>query len=348
MIAAGIVGATGYFGLELVRLLLQHDQVELRRVCSRTYAGQRLDEVFPHLRQVTDLQLEAFEPAFCKDLDVLFLCTPHGVAARLVPEILDYDCVAIDVSADFRLKDPEVYRKWYKSEPAPNALLAEAVYGLPELYGEAVKQARVIGNPGCYPTSILLGLAPLVKSGLVDLEHIVVDSKSGVSGAGRTKLELPYHFPEADENLAPYAVQGHRHSAEINQVLSELAQSQVQLAFTPHLVPMVRGILSSIYLFAKAPVEAAQVQALYEEFYARAPFVRVLPQGKLPGTKYTCGTNFCDVAVNCITYTARPMVIVHSALDNLVKGAAGQAVQNMNLRFGLPETAGLQHVGLYP
>ncbi len=348
VIKAGIIGATGYFGLELVRLLARHPHVTLAGVYSRTYAGQRFSDVYPHLAGQFDQDIVAFEPELAEGLDVLFLCTPHGVAARTVPQAIEYGTVCIDVSADFRLKDAAVYEKWYKTEHTSPELLAQAIYGLPELYGEQIKSANIIGNPGCYPTSVLLALLPALQAGLVDLEAIVVDSKSGVSGAGRTKLDLMYHFPECNDNLTPYGVKGHRHVSEINQTLSEVAGSDIKISFTPHLIPMTRGILSSVYLFPTSELTPESVQGLYEDYYTDKPFVRVMPASKLPCTKQVQGTNFCDLGLTVTGYAARPMLVVHSAIDNLVKGAAGQAVQNMNLRFGLPETAGLDQLGLYP
>ncbi len=347
MVRVGIVGLSGYVGGELLRLLSEHPQVTITYVASRQYAGRPVGEVTPAFAGCTDLVYEPVEPtAMAQRCDVVLAAVPHGVGMELAGPLLSQGCRLIDLGTDFRFSDPAEYEAWYAHEHTAKQWLAEAVYGLPELFGEQVRSARLIGNPGCYPTASLLGIAPLAQAGWVDLDHVVIAAMSGVSGAGSTPKPM-YHFPECSENVQPYGVASHRHTPEIEQGIRRLAPGRsVRVSFTPHLVPMIRGILATQVLIPTRSVTQDEVQALYQEFYAGRPFVRVLPSDRLPTTKAVWGSNFCDIAVRVDQRAGK--VIVTSAIDNLVKGAAGQAVQNLNLMFGLPEGAGLRRPGLYP
>ena len=342
MIKAGVVGATGYTGVELLRLLAAHPQVEISAVTSRTEAGGRVDAFFPNLRGHLDLEFTTPDPERLASCDVVFYATPNGTAMQSVPELLAAGVRVIDLAADFRLKDASAWREWYGMDHACPQLLEDAVYGLPELNREAIRQARLVANPGCYPTAVALGFLPLVEKRLVELGGLIADAKSGVSGAGR-KPSVGSLFAEADENFKAYAVAGHRHLPEIRQTLQTTIREDVGLTFVPHLTPMVRGIHATLYARL---VEEADLQALYEARYASEPFVDVLPASTHPETRSVRGANVCRIAVH------RPQggdtVVILSVIDNLVKGAAGQAVQNMNLMFGLPEVAGLESAGLLP
>ncbi|MCL4514811.1 MAG: N-acetyl-gamma-glutamyl-phosphate reductase [Firmicutes bacterium] len=345
-VKVGIIGASGYTGAELLRLLAGHPAAEVCAVTSRVHAGQPVHKVFPGLRKAVDLAFLPTEtPESMKGCDVVFTAVPNGVAVRFAPELLKQGARVIDLGADFRFRDPSVYTEWYNLEHPASFLLSEAVYGIPELKGKKIAAARLIGNPGCYPTSVILALAPLLAARAILLEEIIIDAKSGVSGAGHTPAQ-EFHFPECQENLRAYKVVGHRHTPEIEQEISELAGEKVLVSFTPHLVPMIRGILSTLHLKLRAPAKTGDLLALYREFYAGAYFVRVLGEEELPQTKAVQGTNFCDIGWRVDQRTGR--LIVLSAIDNLVKGAAGQAIQNMNLIFGLPEKAGLEMPALWP
>jgi len=332
MTKAGIINVTGYAGVELARLLHQHPQVDLVSVTGRSLIGQKLADVFPHLADI-DLTIEA-ELA---NVDVAFSALPHGSSAEALLPLIKKGVKVVDISADFRLKDVAVYEEWYGvKHPAPE-LLNKAVYGLPELHREQIAKADIVANPGCYPTSAILALAPAVKNDLID-KDIIVDSKSGVSGAGRT-LNLALHYAEVNENTSAYALDGHRHMPEIMQ---ELASPSV--VFLPHLIPMTRGILSSCYAKLKKDVSKDEIKKLYADFYKGAPFVKVV--NTPPQTKQTWGNNTCLIYPTVDSRTNRLIVI--SCIDNLVKGAAGQAVQNMNLMLGIPETIGLDFLAVYP
>jgi len=345
-----IVGASGYSGEELVKLLLHHPHAELVAVTSRQYAGQTLAQVFPKFASLPQSKsLRFVEPnaaLLARQAEVVFLALPHGVAAEYAIPLLAAGCVVIDLSADFRLKSAEIYRDFYAHEhPAPE-LLKQAVYGLPEIYREEIKQSRLIASPGCYPTSILLPTIPLLKAGLIKPGGIIADSLSGVTGAGR-KAEVDYLFCECNESVRPYGVPKHRHLSEIEEQLSFAAGAQVVIQFTPHLIPVNRGILTTLYLapekhFANADKMAAlagKISACYAAAYAHEPFVRLLEGKSLPDTKNVVGTNVCEIAWRLDPRTGR--LIVMSAEDNLVKGASGQAVQSLNILSGWPETAGL-------
>lgn len=342
MVKIGIVGGTGYTGVELLRLLARHADARLMAITSRKEAGMAVAEMFPSLRGCVDLTFSVPDEALLKECDVVFFATPHGVAMDMGPALVKAGVKIIDLAADFRLKDTAVFEKWYEMPHSAQELLAEAVYGLPEVNREAIRKARVIGLPGCYPTSVQLGLKPLVEAGLVDLAHLIADCKSGVSGAGR-KAEIGTLFSEAGDNFKAYGVAGHRHHPEIEQGLARMAGKPVNLIFTPHLTPMIRGIHSTIY--ARITREA-DFQKLFEDTYRGEPFVDVMPPGSTPDTRSVRGANTCRIAIH------RPQngdtLTILSVIDNLTKGAAGQAVQVMNLMCGLPETAGLQGIGLVP
>lgn len=343
MIKVGIVGGTGYTGVELLRILAQHPGVELTAITSRSEAGLPVAKLFPNLRGHVDLAFSDPSPEVLGACDVVFFATPHGVAMKQTPELLAQGVRVIDLGADFRLQDVAAFEKWYGMPHSCPDILAEAVYGLPEMNRAAIKGARVLANPGCYPTSVQLGFLPLLKAGLVDAAHLVADAKSGVSGAGR-KAEVHTLFAEAADSFRAYGVAGHRHLPEIAQGLARMSTDKIGLTFVPHLLPLIRGIHATLYATLKA--DAGDLQKLYEDTYAHEPFVDVMPAGSLPETRSVKGANTCRIAVY------RPQggdtVVVLSVIDNLVKGAAGQAVQNMNIMFGLPETMGLAHIALLP
>lgn len=343
MITAGIVGGTGYTGVELLRLLAAHPQVRLEVITSRGNAGTPVADLFPNLRGVLDIAFTEPDPARLGECDVVFFATPNGTCMAMAPELIERGCRVIDLGADFRLRDLEVFSEWYGMPHSCPELAAEAVYGLPEMHRDAVRGARLVANPGCYPTAVQLGFLPLVESGLVDVDHLIADAKSGASGAGRQPKQHTL-LCEAAENFHAYGAAGHRHLPEIRQGLAEAAGREVGLTFVPHLVPMIRGIHATLYARLRDP--AADLQALYEERYAGEPFVDVLPPGSQPETRSVRGGNMVRIAVH------RPqggdMALVLAVEDNLVKGAAGQAVQNMNLMFGLDETTGLRHVAVLP
>ena len=341
-----IVGSSGYAGGELYRLLLHHHHVTVTAVTSEKSAGQPLASIFPHLMGLTDLICEPLDPAtIARKADVVFLALPHVTAQEAAFRFNQLGKKVVDLSADYRLSDPALYEKWYEHCHQYPDLLKQAVYGLPELHREAIKKAHLIANPGCYPTSAILGLAPLVKNGVIDLKTIVVDSKSGASGAGRSP-SLAHHFCEVNEGLMAYKIGTHRHTPEIEQELGVLAGKAVTLSFTPHLIPMNRGILSTIYAALNMAIDSAKLHDMYKEFFRNEPFVRVLPVGGFPNARNVRGSNFCDIGVYSDQRTGRAVVI--TAIDNLVKGASGQAIQNMNLMHGLDETEGLKFAGLFP
>lgn len=346
MLKVAIVGASGYTGLELIRLLDRHPKVEIVCATSEQSAGKRISEVFPTLRARCDLLLEPLDPvAITANSDLIFTALPHQAAMRVVPAFLAAGKKVVDLSADYRLHDPAVYAAWYEVHLNPE-LLPEAVFGLPELRRETIRKARLVANPGCYPTSVILGLKPLLENGLIDPASIISDSKSGTSGAGRS-AKVDSLYCEVNESFKAYGVGGtHRHTPEIEQELSELAGQPVTITFTPHLVPMDRGILSTIYATPTRVVTTEELVALYADTYNDEPFVRALPEGQFPSTAFVRGSNFCDIGV-ALDKRANRIVVV-SAIDNLVKGASGQAIQNMNLICGFPETTGLEGVAIFP
>jgi len=342
----GIVGVSGYGGGELARLLAVHPNIELTYVTSETYSGKPLRAALPGIAPTLDLICESFDLAACADkCEFVFLAGEAGLAMRVAPELLEAGLKIVDLSADFRLEDPDVYQAWYKAKHTAPHLLDEAVYGLPELNKIAIETARLVANPGCHVTAAVLALAPLLGADMITPETIIIDSLSGVSGAGRSKFGLEYHFSELNESMRPYGVGGvHRHTPEIEQALSFLAEAPVTVTFTPHLIPVTRGILATAY--ASTEETEADLRAAFGKFYADAPFVSVLDAGQFPATKHVFGTNYCHIGLALDERTGR--VIVVSALDNLVKGAAGQAIQNMNLMCGFSETAGLAMSAVWP
>ncbi len=343
MARVGIVGGTGYTGVELLRLLAAHPEAEVVAITSRAESGRRVDELYPNLRGHYDLAFSEPDVQQLAACDVVFFATPHNVAMNLVPELLDAGARVVDLSADYRLRDAGLWSSWYGEPHASPQLLGEAVYGLPEVNRDSIAGARLVACPGCYPTSVQLGLMPLLANGLVETGNLIASSASGVSGAGR-QAKIDNLLTEASDSFKAYGVAGHRHLPEIEQGLGDIAGDSVQLTFVPHLLPMIRGIHST--LFATLRGEAGDLQALYERTFAEEPFVDVLPAGTLPQTRTVKGANRCQLAV------ARPQgrdtVVVMSAIDNLVKGASGQAIQNMNIMLGLPESLGLEQIGLMP
>ena len=341
-IKVGIVGGTGYTGVELLRLLAQHPQAELVAITSRKEAGMPVAELFPSLRGKLDLAFSDPSQAGLGQCQVVFFATPNAVAMEQAASLLDQGVKVVDLSADFRIKDVLDWERWYNAKHAAPGLVAEAVYGLPELQREAIRGARLIANPGCYPTAVQLGFMPLLEAGVVDTQSLIADAKSGVSGAGR-KAEVNILFAEAGDNFHAYGIPGHRHLPEIRQGLAGMAGHAVGLTFVPHLTPMIRGIHATLY--ARITKEA-DFQALFEQRYANEPFVDVLPPGSHPETRSVRAANVCRIAVH------RPQggstLVICSVIDNLVKGAAGQAIQNMNLMFGLPEQSGLQQLAVLP
>jgi N-acetyl-gamma-glutamyl-phosphate reductase len=347
MIKIGIVGGTGYTGVELLRLLASHPEADVRAITSRKDAGTKVAAMFQSLRgPATKMNSLVFSDPAETDLnacDVVFFATPHGVAMSQARELVAGGTKIIDLAADFRLKDAAAFERWYRIPHACPELLAEAAYGLTELNRDAVRRARIVGNPGCYPTVVQLGLWPLLEAGVVDTERLIADCKSGVSGAGR-KAEMGLIFSEASDNFKAYGVNGHRHHPEIVQELGKAARGSVSLVFIPHLVPMIRGMQATLYVrLVKADID---VQAMFEKRYAGEPFVDVMPPRSEPDTRSTRAANICRIAVH------RPeggdTVVILAVQDNLVKGAAGQAIQNMNLMFGLPETTGLTAAPVLP
>lgn len=349
MIKVGIAGATGYTGVELLRILRNHPEVTVVFAGTESYVDQELGQVYPHLQNVVSLKgAKQDATVMAENCDVVFMALPHGVPMEMAPTLLAAGKKVIDLGADFRLKDGAIFEKWYKHHPAPAHLLEQAVYGLPEAgYRPQIKEAALLANPGCYPTTCALAALPALKAGLVETKGIIFDSKSGVSGAGRG-VNLGVHFSEVTENFKAYNIAGaHRHTPEIEQTLSEALGAPIRVQFTPHLVPMVRGILTTAYFMLKDSVKTADVLDVYRKAYEGEPFVRIRPLGDLPQTKQVTGSNFCDIGLQVDERTGR--LIVVAVEDNLVKGAAGQAVQNMNLMFGIPETTGLSNLlPVYP
>ncbi len=343
MISVGIVGGTGYTGAELLRVLAAHPGARVQAVTSRTEAGKSLAGLYPHLSCLGELEFVAPDSSELKQCECVFFAAPNGTAMHQVPELIEAGVKVIDLAADFRIKDATVWEHWYKQEHACPQLLASAIYGLPEVHREKIRKARLIANPGCYPTAVILAVLPLLEQGLCGDGPLIADAKSGVSGAGRG-ARVPTLFSEAGENFKAYNVRAHRHWPEITQELQGIREAPVSLTFTPHLVPMVRGIFATVY--ASEVDRSADLDALYRQRYSEEPFVEVLQGDALPETKHVRGSNSCRISVQ------RPndgeVVVVLSVIDNLVKGAAGQAVQNMNLMFGLDETSGLMQAGLFP
>ena len=344
MIHAGIVGGTGYTGVELLRIIALHTEVEVAVVTSRADAGLRVDALYPSLRGYIDVVFSSPDIEVLAQCDVVFFATPNGTAMLMAEQLLARGIKVIDLSADFRLKDAQEWSRWYGMEHACPDLIAEAVYGLPEVNREAIKQAKLIACPGCYPTAVQLGFLPLIENGLIDVNHLIADVKSGVSGAGR-KAELATLMSETGESFKAYAVSGHRHLPEITQGLTLSAKKPVSLTFVPHLTPMIRGIHATLY-GQLSDGGLGDIQVLYEQRYFNEAFVDVMPQGSHPDTRNVRGSNHCQISIH--QPQGRQTIVVLSVIDNLVKGAAGQAVQNMNLMFGLKEDAGSKIIALYP
>jgi N-acetyl-gamma-glutamyl-phosphate reductase len=346
MIRVAIVGARGYTGKELLKILLAHSRADVTCLTARMEgSSKKIAEIFPSLLGQTDLECRDFDvQEVAQKSDMVFLALPHRTSLRFVPKLLEMGKRVIDLSADFRFDNIDTYERWYGPEHTPQSesLLREAVYGLPELYKERIKHARLVANPGCYPTGVILGLAPILREGLASDQSIIVDSKSGISGAGRAP-ELQTHYPECNENIKAYNIVSHRHMPEMVQELAKLTQKPIKVSFVPHLVPMNRGILNTMYLSLLKGGKQVEILNLYRDFYKDEPFVRVLEGNLLPETKNVAGSNYCDVALRVDGEAG--MAIVVSALDNLVKGASGQAVQNMNIMCGFDETAGLNFFG---
>jgi N-acetyl-gamma-glutamyl-phosphate reductase len=345
MTKVAIIGASGYTGVELARILCNHPHIALTAVTSRQYEGQALGRVFPNLKKKVDLVCENLSPEqLSSRADFFFTAVPHKTAMDIVPKLLTEGKKVVDLSADFRIRDVSVYEKWYQKHTAQQ-MLDEAIYGLPELYRKEIMSSRLIANPGCYPTSIILGLAPLLKAGVIDPRSIIADSKSGTSGAGRS-AQVGNLYCEVADGFRAYKVAAHRHTPEIEQEINRLGGCNVNISFTPHLLPISRGILSTVYAQLTERTETAVIKNLYDEMYDGEYFVRVLPEDSFPATQYVRGSNYCDIGFKIDPRTGR--IIIMSAIDNIVKGAAGQAVQNMNLMCGFPETAGLEGAPFFP
>lgn len=345
MVKVAVVGASGYTGVELLRLLLNHPDVTVTCVTANQNAGEQVTTLFPSLAGRINMVCSALDVnEVAASADLVFTALPHQAAMAVIPGLLAAGCKVIDLSADYRLRDPQVYATWYAAHTSPE-LLAEAVYGLPELYRDSIPAARLVANPGCYPTSVALALAPLLREGWIDPATLIIDSKSGTSGAGRS-AKIDSLYCEVNEGFKAYGVGKHRHTPEIEQTLSDLSGQEVTVSFTPHLLPVNRGILSTCYASLWQETTTAALLQHFRSFYDGEAFVRICAEGELPNIAYVRGANYCDIGLVVDPRTNR--VIVVSAIDNLVKGAAGQAVQNMNLLLGLPETRGLEVVPLFP
>ncbi|VEP14620.1 N-acetyl-gamma-glutamyl-phosphate reductase [Hyella patelloides LEGE 07179] len=346
-IAVGIIGASGYGGVQLVRLLLEHPEVEIAYLGGDSSAGKKFTSLYPHLTHRVDLDIEKIDlDVVANRCKVVFLGLPNGLACNIAPTLIAKGCKVLDLSADYRFRDLDTYIAWYKKERADGETAKKAVYGLPELYRNQIEQSLLIGCPGCYPTATLLALSPLLKQGLIEPETVIIDAKSGTSGGGR-QAKTNMLLAEADNSLGAYGVANHRHTPEIEQICSELVRQEVRVQFTPHLIPMVRGILSTVYATLRDPgLVRDDLITIYNAFYRSSSFVKILPNGIYPQTKWACGTNLCYIGIEVDPRTGR--VIVMSAIDNLIKGQAGQAVQCMNLMMGWDEALGLPQLSFYP
>ncbi|MCS7237865.1 MAG: N-acetyl-gamma-glutamyl-phosphate reductase [Thermoguttaceae bacterium] len=335
MTRVAILGAAGYTGLELIKILLRHPEVEITALADRLEGQPHVATIHPSLIGRLDLRLETLTPAeLAARAECVFCCLPHGVSATIVPQLLDAGVKVIDLSADYRLSDPETYAAWYNQKHPDPGRLGKVAYGLPELFREQIRGSSLVANPGCFPTSAILALAPLLKAGLIEPRGIIVDSKTGVSGAGRSP-KLTTHYPECNESVSAYNIGRHRHTPEMDQILSKVAGEPVEVIFSPHLIPMDRGILTTTYSVPRREVTEDELFQTVRSFYANEPFVRVVPH--LPATKDSLGTNFCDITVR----TVRGRIVTISCIDNLIKGASGAAVQNFNIVYDYPETVAL-------
>lgn len=345
MLRVGILGATGYAGIETVRLLLKHSRVEITRIVSHSYEGTKISELYPSLKGICDIECTGLDVSdIAENCDLVFTALPHGASKEVIPSLYNKGLKIIDLSGDFRYDDPKVYEKWYGQPHSDPELLSKAVYGLCEIHREKIKNATLVGNPGCYTTCSITGLYPIAASGLADNHSIIIDAKSGVTGAGRG-LNLGSMFCECTESMKAYKVATHRHTSEIEQELSHAAGEEIMLSFTPHLAPMKRGILATCYVNLKEKKTTEELVALYKEFYKNEPFVRVYDAGQLPEVKHITGSNYVGIGIVVDERLNRAVIV--SCLDNLVKGAAGQAVQNMNIMCGFPEGEALTDAGLY-
>ena len=340
-----IAGATGYTGIELLRILLRHPEVKIGTLTAESHVGKAITDVAPSLTGQLDQTLVALDPSIADGCDVLFMALPHTTSMAHVPEMLKHGCKIVDLSADYRLHDTAVFETWYKTPHQNPEFLQEAVYGLPELHRDQIKSAQLVANPGCYPTGVILGLVPLLKEGWADLKSIIADCKSGVSGAGR-KLSQTTQFCEANEGVSAYGLGDHRHTPEIEQELSQVAGRDITISFSPHLMPMTRGLLSTLYVDLKMDMDRDTLLDHYSRFYGKEPFVRVLPAGRYANTQFVAGSNYCDIGIQVDPRTKR--AVITTAIDNLMKGASSQAVQNMNLMMGWDESAGLDVLPQFP
>lgn len=343
---AAIIGGTGYSSIELMRLLHKHPFVEITMIISNSQAGSNLLDIYPHVKNIIEQPLQTFDlNTLSKHVDLVFLATPSGISKDIVPQLLETGIKCIDLSGDFRLRSPKNYEEWYKHAAASEEYLQQATYGLSEIYADSIKESKLIANPGCYPTASLLGLIPVLKNKLVDSKSIIIDAKSGVSGAGRG-VSIGTHFAEVNENLKAYKIGSHQHIPEIEQILEDESGLSTPVTFTTHLVPMTRGIMCTIHANLLESVTTSEIVQLYKEFYQGHPFVRVREEGNFPTTKEVLGSNFCDMGVHADIRTGRLTII--SVIDNLVKGASGQAIQNMNLMYGWDVRTGLLEIPVYP
>lgn len=345
MINVSVLGATGYAGIELVRLLTSHPEVRIKNLVSQSFVGEKIAAIYPNFQNVLDMECTALDvKKIAQESDVVFTALPHGASKTVIPELYNYGIKIIDLSGDFRYNDEKVYEQWY-GEPHTNPeLMKKAVYGLCELHREEIKKADIIGNPGCYTTCSILGAAPLFHDKLIKTDSVIIDAKSGVTGAGRS-TSLDNSFCECTENMKAYKIATHRHTSEIEQECSLLAGEEIVLSFTPHLVPLKRGILATIYAGLKEEISEDELLGLYKKFYEGEQFVRIYEKGRLPETNHVAGSNFVDIGIKVDSRLKR--VVVVSCIDNLIKGAAGQAIQNMNLMFGLNEGLGISNPGFY-
>ena len=345
MIRAGVLGATGYAGIETVRILSCHPEVKITKLISQSFVGKKISEVYPSLRNICDIECEKLcVEDIAANCDVVFTALPHGASKEVIPAIYKTGIKIIDLSGDFRYNSAEVYEKWYGEPHCAPEILAESVYGLCEIHRDKIKKARIIGHPGCYTTCSILALYPLLKNNAIKHDNIIIDAKSGVSGAGRTE-KLPYSFCECTENMKAYKIATHRHTSEIAQELSEAANDEILVSFTPHLVPLKRGILATSYANLNGSYTDGDIYDMYKSFYKNEHYIRIMAPGTLPETKNVAGSNFADIGFKIDTRLNR--IVVSSAIDNLFKGAAGQAVQNMNLMFGIDETTGIDMPAFY-
>lgn len=346
MIRVAIVGGSGYGAIELIRLLNKHPYVQLKSVVSHSQSGTEMNEVYPHLTEVVDMTMDKWDvESLANEVDLVFFATPAGVSQRLIPQCTEKGLKCIDLSGDFRLQSPQEYREWYGMDAAPEELLQETIYGLSEWYGDDIQNAAVIANPGCYPTASLLALLPAIKAGIVEENSIIIDGKSGVSGAGRS-VSLNTHFSELNENMKAYKIGNHQHIPEMEQFLSLEAKKEIKVSFTPHLVPMTRGIMCTIYFQLKGDQSTEQLLQLYKHAYEEKTFVRIRKEGVFPTTKEVLGSNYCDMGMTLDRRTNRVTIV--SVIDNLVKGAAGQAIQNLNIMYSWDETSGIDNLPIYP